>query len=101
VESFPIELVEVRIIEIPQTVCKTISPALEHAPPLNVVEQMEIESITRFLPEILASLGTCCPWSRHRDSTVDHPAFEQKRRIELPSEHWQCPVIAIIRLLQF
>ena len=58
----------------PQFACKAISPALVHAPP-NFVEQMEIESITRFLPEILASLGTCCPWSRHRDTTVDHPAF--------------------------
>jgi hypothetical protein len=66
--------VEVRIIEIPQTVCKTISPALDMHP-LNFVEQMKIEFITRFLPEILASLGTCCPWSRHRDTTVDHPAF--------------------------
>jgi len=50
--------------------------------PLIFVEQMEIESITRFLPEILASLGTCCPWSRHRDTTVDHPAFERKTGLE-------------------
>jgi hypothetical protein len=25
------------------------------------VEQMEIESISKYLPDIFASLGTCCP----------------------------------------
>jgi len=53
--------VEAMGIEPTQQPCKGRSPALVHAPPLTVVEQMEIESITGSLPEIFASLGTCCP----------------------------------------
>jgi hypothetical protein len=48
VESFSIELVEARIIEIPQQHCKCRSPALVHAPPLTFVEQMRIELIIKF-----------------------------------------------------
>ena len=59
-------------IEPTQQPCKGRSPALVHAPPLTVVEQMEIESITGSLPEIFASLGTCCPknWAGRENRTL-------------------------------
>lgn len=39
-------------------------------------------------------------WSRHCDTTVDHPACEQDIRIELTPPDWQTGILTVIRILQ-
>ena len=80
-EGFPIEFVEVRIIEIPQTVCKTISPALDMHP-LEPDPGTNRESSGIFRVDNRDRTGSIPAWQAGAPPFMRHRPIEQKTGFE-------------------
>lgn len=74
---------------------------------ITVIKYLDCNDIFNSLPTVTSSASVfvcnCLTdisfnlnlyWSQHCDTTVDHPAYEQSRRIELPSSAWQADIIS-------
>ena len=80
---------------------------------ITVIKYLDCNDIFNSLPTVTSSASVfvcnCLTdvsfnlnsyWSRHCDTTVDHPACERHSWIEQPSSAWQADIITVIRMPQ-